>query len=103
MVPLVRSPDWCEGLLRRPPSFSGLRHDLMPRTSIGRVLYYVRPVHRSLPPPRRFLATSNLYPMVHDPNLLQITPTRIGDSWSGRPRIASRRYFCEARTDDVSS
>jgi hypothetical protein len=28
-------------------------------------------MHRS-PPPRRCLPTSNLYPMVHDPNLLQI-------------------------------
>ena len=36
-------------------------------------------VHRS-PPPRRCLPTSNLYPMVHDPNLSQLV-SAISGSW----------------------
>jgi hypothetical protein len=41
---------------------------------------HVRPIYSSVPPPRRCLPTSNLYPMVHDPNLSQLV-SAISGSW----------------------
>jgi hypothetical protein len=41
---------------------------------------HLRPIYSSVPPPRRCLPTSNLYPMVHDPNLSQLV-SAISGSW----------------------
>jgi hypothetical protein len=101
MVPLARPPesakDYCANLWASLVCTTTLRRGL----GLIECSMSGQPVHRS-PPPRRCLPTSSLYPMVHDPNLLQIF-LKISGSWSGRPKAASQRYFCETRAVEVSS